>query len=145
MNIDTSAPLIGKKNIIINAPVDHVWSIQSDVDSWPKWQKDISFAKLQGKLVKGAMFKWKAMGMNITSELQEVVENKTIGWTGKSFGMNAKHFWYFEKQGNKTKVTTQESLSGFLPTLIKIFKPNFLEQSLSKSLLTLKNEAENTK
>ncbi|MBP7832402.1 MAG: SRPBCC family protein [Candidatus Levybacteria bacterium] len=145
MNIDTNAPLIGKKDIIINAPVDHVWSIQSDVNSWPKWQKDVSFAKLQGKLVKGTMFKWKAMGISITSVLQEVAPNKTIGWTGKSFGMSAVHFWHFEKQGNKTKITTEESLSGWLPKFIKVFKPDFLEQSLSKSLLTLKNHAENTK
>lgn len=145
MNIDTTAPLIGKKDIEINAPVHHVWAIQTDIKSWPKWQKDISSVNIEGKLTKGTVFKWKAMGMNITSVLQEVNENKTIGWSGKSIGMNAIHVWKFEKQGNKTIVTTEESLSGWFPMLIRLFKPDFLEQSLSKSLLNLKNQAEKTK
>ncbi len=145
MNIDTTAPLIGKKDIEINAPVHHVWAIQTDIESWPKWQKDISSVNIEGKLTKGTVFKWKAMGMNITSVLQEVNENKIIGWSGKSIGMNAIHVWKFEKQGNKTIVTTEESLSGWFPMLIRLFKPDFLEQSLSKSLLNLKNQAEKTK
>lgn len=93
-------------------------------------------------MVKGATFKWKAMGINIVSELQEVVSNKSIGWTGNSLGMSAVHLWKFEKLGNNTRVITEESLSGWLPMLIKIIKPDFLEQSLLKALLTLKNHAE---
>lgn len=144
MNIDYEAPLTAKKETLINAPIGRVWEIQSNINNWPKWQKEVSFAKLQGELKKGTTFKWKAMGMNITSELQEVVEKKLIGWSGKSIGMNAIHIWNFEKQGNKTKVTTEESLSGWFPNLIKLFKPDFLEKSLSKSLQTLKKHAEKT-
>lgn len=144
MKIDSNASLIAKKETIINVPVDKVWLVQSDIENWTTWQKEISFAKLQGKLAKGTMFTWKAMGMNITSELQEVVENKVIGWTGKSFGMKAVHIWRFESLQDKTKVTTEESLSGWFPTLIKVFNPNFLDQALSKALLTLKNYAESS-
>ncbi len=142
MEIDFKSPLKAKKDIVIDAPVDIVWAIQSDIESWPKWQKEVSYAELQGKLIKGTIFNWKAMGMKITSELQEVSKNKIIGWTGKSIGMNAVHIWYFEKHGNKTKVITEESLSGWMPVIIKMFKPEFLEDSLSKALLTLKSQAE---
>ena len=142
MNIDKNAPLVSRNETIINAPIEKVWKIQTDINNWPKWQKEISSAQLTGELKKGTAFRWKVMGMNITSELQEVEKNKTIGWTGNSIGMNAIHFWYFEKQGNKTKVTTEESLSGWLPKIIKIFKPNFLNESLEKSLNTLKLQAE---
>ncbi len=145
MKIDSHAPLIAKKRELINAPINHVWKIQSDINNWPKWQKEISDAKLHGKLAKGTTFTWKAMGMNINSKLQEVIENKVIGWSGESFGMNAIHIWKFEKQGNKTLVTTEESLSGWFPRLIKLFKADFLEQSLTKALLNLKNQAEKTK
>jgi uncharacterized membrane protein len=145
MNIDTKAPLKAKKDIVIDAPVSHVWMVQSDIRNWPKWQKDVSYAELRGKLAKGTVFTWKAMGMNITSELQEVVENKIIGWSGKSIGMSAIHVWKFEKQGNKTRVITEESLSGWFPMIIKLFKPDFLEQSLIKALETLKDQAEKKK
>jgi uncharacterized membrane protein len=145
MDIEAKVPLRAKKDIVIDASVNHVWQIQSDVNNWPKWQKEVSYAKLQGRFKKGTAFTWKAMGININSELQEVIENKTISWSGKSFGMNAVHIWEFEKQGNKTKVITEESLSGWFPVIIKMFKPNFLEESLAKALQTLKNQAEKTK
>lgn len=134
-----------KDYLTIDAPVDSVWAIQSDIKSCSKWQKEVSYAELQGKLAKGTVFNWKAMGMKITSELQEVSKNKTIGWSGESIGMNAIHIWTFEKHGNKTRVITEESLSGWFPFIIKIFKPDFLEQSLSKALQMLKDQAEKTK
>lgn len=144
MVIDSKAPLIAKKEEIINASIERVWKIQSDINNWPQWQKEITFARLEGALEKGTVFRWKAMGMNISSMLQEVVVNKTIGWSGKSFGMQAVHIWKFEKQGDKTKVITEESLSGWFPMLIKLFKPDFLDESLSKALQTLKNHVEKT-
>lgn len=85
------------------------------------------------------------MGMGITSTLQEVEPNKIISWIGDSIGMHAIHIWHFEKQGNKTKVITEESLSGWFPSIIKRFKKNFLEESLTKALETLKIEAESYK
>lgn len=145
MEIVAHAPFSVKKNMIIDAPVNHVWAIQTDIDNWPQWQKEISYAKIQGKLEKGTVFTWKAMGMSIRSELQEVIENKIISWSGKSLGMNAIHIWKFESQGYKTLITTEESLSGWFPRVIKLFKPDFLEQSLLNALLTLKAQAEKTK
>lgn len=142
MNIDFKAPLTGKKEILIDAPVEYVWEIQTDINNWPKWQNEIAFARLEGALQQGAAFKWKAMGINIESVLHKVSKYKAIGWSGKSIGMNAVHVWNFEKHGNKTKVITEESLSGWFPRLIKLFKPNFLDESLTKALLTLKNYAE---
>lgn len=143
MVIDPKAPLTAKKEAVINAPVEQVWEIQSNINNWPQWQNEITFARLEGALAEGAVFRWRAMGMNITSTLQEVVTNKIIGWSGKSIGMKAVHIWKFEKQGNKTTVSTEESLSGWLPRFIQWFKPDFLDASLSKSLQTLKNQAEN--
>lgn len=145
MIIDRKAPLIGRKEIIINAPINHVWKIQSDIENWSKWQKEISSVKMYGNLKKGSVFKWKAMGISISSVLQSVERDKEISWTGNSIGMHAIHCWYFQKTDNKTKVITEESLSGWFPLLIKIFKPNFLETSLQKTLETLKNYSENSK
>ena len=138
MTVDLNAPLTGRQEILIDAPIERVWEMQTDIENWPKWQKEVTFAKLDGDLRPGTTFKWKAMGVNITSVLQEVVENESIGWSGRSIGMRAAHIWRFERQGNGTKVITEESLSGWLPRLIKLFKPEFLDESLSKALRTLK-------
>lgn len=145
MKTKLTGSLVTVNSITIDAPIGHVWKLQTSINDWPSWQNDITSAELLGPLQKGSQFKWKAMGMNILSELQEVVQRKVIGWTGVSIGMRAVHYWYFEKQGSKTKVTTEESLSGWLPSIIKIFKPDFLEDAVAKSLETLKMYSEKTK
>ena len=60
MKIDTNAPVFARKEIIIHAPLEKVWQIQSDIENWPSWQPDIVTAKLDGELKAGATFRWKA-------------------------------------------------------------------------------------
>ena len=142
MNIDTNAPVFAHKEIIIHAPVEKVWQIQTDIENWNKWQPDITSAKLEGALSAGTVFRWKAMGLNIVSTLHTVKPHKQIGWTGVSLGMSAIHNWMFEERGEATLVITEESLSGWLARFMKMFAPNFLEKSLEASLQILKARSE---
>jgi len=127
MKINKTAPLAGKSITTIDAPVSVVWKLVSDIDTWPTWQVDVSEAQLEGKLEKGSIFHWKAMGMKITSELQLVKPLSSIGWTGKSRGMQAVHLWHFEPKGSSTQVITEESLDGWLPTFIRLLDPRLLQ------------------
>lgn len=138
MNIDTNAPVFARKEIIIHAPVEKVWQIQTDIENWSKWQPDVTSAKLEGTLAAGTTFRWKAKGLNIVSTLHTVKPHQQIGWTGVSLGMFAIHNWMFEARGEATLVITEESLSGWLARLMKMFAPNFLEKSLEASLQILK-------
>jgi uncharacterized protein YndB with AHSA1/START domain len=142
MNIDTNAPVFARKEIIIHAPIEKVWQIQTDIENWNKWQPDITSAKLEGTLAAGTVFRWKAKGLNIVSTLHTVKPHQQIGWTGVSLGMFAIHNWTFEARGKTTFVVTEESLSGWLARLIKLFDPNFLEKSLEASLHILKTRSE---
>lgn len=145
MDINKNAPAFACKEIIIEAPVEKVWNTQTDIEGWPAWQPDITFAKLDGELKAGTIFRWKAKGLGITSKLHVVEKNSQIGWTGISLGMSAIHNWIFEAHGDVTRVITEESLSGWLSHLMKLFDPNFLEKSLEASLKLLKNETETQK
>lgn len=142
MNIDQKAPLAARSEIVIAAPLEKVWALQTDINRWPEWQPEISSAHLEGDLAAGTVFRWKAMGMGIVSTLQEVQPRQRISWTGKSLGMSAIHCWTFEAQGDSTRVITEESLSGWFPRLLKLLTPAFLDKSLAKSLHTLKAQAE---
>lgn len=141
-SIDTKAPLTAHKEILIEAPVEKVWARQTDIDGWTAWQPDITAAKLEGALVAGSVFRWKAKGLKIVSTLHTVEPQHKIGWTGVSLGMYAIHNWTFEAQGDSTRVIGEESLSGWLTRLLKLFDPKFLEKSLEASLQTLKNQVE---
>lgn len=142
MDIDTRAPAFARKEILIHAPVEKVWQMQTDIENWNKWQPDITSAKLEGTLAAGTTFRWKAKGLNIVSTLHTVKLHRQIGWTGISLGMFAVHNWKFEARGESTLVITEESLSGWLTRLMKLFDPNFLEKSLESSLQILKTRSE---
>lgn len=142
MNIDTSAPAIAREEIVVNAPIEKVWALQSDINHWADWQPDVSKATLDGGLEVGKIFRWKAAGLAITSTLQIVEPYTQLGWTGDSIGMKAIHIWHFEATNNRTRVRVEESLSGWLTRLMCLFDRNFLQKSMAKSLAILKNQAE---
>ena len=142
MNIDTSAPAVAREEIVINAPIEKVWALQSDINHWADWQPDVTKAALDGDLQKGTVFRWKAAGLAITSKIQVFDPYTNLGWTGDSIGMKAIHVWHFEATDNGTRVQVEESLSGWLTRLMCLFDRNFLQKSMAKSLATLKNQAE---
>ena len=136
--VDTKAPLWAHKEIFIEAPLEKVWNLQTNIEDWPQWQPDITSAKLEGGLATGSIFRWKAKGLNIVSTLHTVEPQHQIGWTGDSLGMFAIHNWTFEAQNDGIRVITEESLSGWLVRLLKFVNPKFLEKSLEASLQILK-------
>lgn len=142
INSDSNAPLYARREILIDAPIQKVWNLQANIDRWPEWQPDVASAKLEGRLAPGTVFRWKGGGVNITSKLHAVEQPNRIGWTGDSIGMHAVHNWTFEAAGNGTRVTSEESISGWLASVIKLFDRSFLNKSLEKSLQTLQAQAE---
>jgi hypothetical protein len=41
MDINAGAPVITRDEILIDAPVQTIWEIQTDVAGWPSWQPDV--------------------------------------------------------------------------------------------------------
>lgn len=142
MHIDPKAPVQARDTILIHAPIEKAWAIQTDLEHWPSWQSDIQNVQLDGRLEAGTVFRWKAQGLTITSTLGVVEPPNRIGWTGRSIGMKAVHLWHFEPAPEGTQVTTEESLSGWLTRLMALFDKRFLQKSMAQSLARLKERAE---
>jgi uncharacterized protein YndB with AHSA1/START domain len=143
ITIDSKAPLQARKQIVINTPVEKVWALETDINHWSTWQPGVSVAMLEGPLQAGTVFRWRAMGLRITSRLQEVEPPRRISWTGDSIGSKAIHVWDFEaREDGTTLVTCAESLSGWFASLVSKFQPRFLEKDMEKSLQVLKVQAE---
>lgn len=142
MEIDSHAPLIARKEILISAPVENVWSELTNIDKWSDWQPGVSYSELKGNLTVGSVFHWKANGLKIISILKLVEPMRAIGWTGKSLGMTAVHIWTLNEVDKGTQVTTEESLSGWFARFLKLIDPRFLEKSLLNSLQVLKAHVE---
>ncbi|MEZ4770008.1 MAG: SRPBCC family protein [Caldilineales bacterium] len=144
MDIDHNAPLNARKDILILAPLEEVWSAITTIDQWFVWQSDVTSSRLDGELAPGTTFHWKAKGLNIVSTIQVLEPMRRIGWTGKSLGMRAIHIWTFDAVQEGTRVTTEESLSGWFPRILKLTDAHFLEKSLLHSLQELKAHVEGT-
>jgi Polyketide cyclase / dehydrase and lipid transport len=137
MNVqpDTSAKTYSKQEIIINAPAVRVFKLIADINNWKTWQSNVTQASIAGEAREGATFKWKAGGVSFISKLHTVTPFIEIGWTGKTWWINAVHNWYLEEEENgKCKVTAEESLKGFLSGLMN----KSLHESMNKNLKELK-------
>lgn len=128
--------------VIISAPKDVVWSVQSDLAKWGDWNPDVSQMKLYGPVAPGTKFRWKAGGVTILSVLQEVNLPTRIAWSGRTLGIRAIHTWSFQSHGHGVLVHTEESFEGLLPRLFPSWMRRMLVTALRKGLSRLKVECE---
>jgi len=140
--IHLNAPVITKKSIVINAPVEMVWKVFSDVDNWDSWQSEIVTSQINGEFKPGTSFTWKSNGLTITSTLQTVEINKKVGWSGPAFGAFAIHTWYFTEHNGQTTIRVEESMEGWLVSLLKSKFQSSLDNSIEYWLRSLKAKAE---
>lgn len=112
MDINHTAPITSRDDILIAATPEQIWAIHTDIDAWPSWRADVSSAKANGPIAVGATFDWTAGGMDITSTLVEVVPARRLVWTGIGPGIVAIHIWMLTPVDGGTRVMTAESFDG---------------------------------
>lgn len=142
IGIDQTAPIISRHEIDIQAPVEVVWEIQTDINAWPQWRSAVTSASFQNTLQPGSQFKWEDSGLKITSTIRQVIPNRRIVWTGPAQGINAVHVWEFTPTANGVHVHTEESWNGEgLKAQAEKLQP-LLDQSLKSWLSLLKTRSE---
>ena len=112
MDINGDAPVITRDEIVISAPIQAIWDIQTDVAGWPSWQPDVDGADADGPLAEGSAFRWQTAGLDITSTVEEVAAPHRIVWGGPAQGIVAVHVWTLEEQDDGVLVRTAESWEG---------------------------------
>lgn len=140
--INPNAPVVCRKTILINASVEAVWSVLTDIDHWPEWQAEIPTAKANGPLAAGTPFKWKTGGLKIRSVLHTVEPPRYFGWKGTSVGTYAVHNWILSEKDGQTEVEVEESMDG-IP--VRLFRKSFqksLESGMQTWLELLKKRCE---
>jgi len=141
-DVDRSAPVLTEIDIDVDAPRDAVWRLHTDINAWPKWQKDISEATLDQPLEVGATFDWSTFGMAITSTVYAIDEGSRILWGGTASGITAIHEWTFSDTPSGARVTTTESFAGDAVEADTATMQALLDQSLQSWLQHLKTAAE---
>lgn len=136
--INPDASIRDSQSIIINAPIDTVWQVISNISEWSDWNPSIKSVKVNQVEV-GGSFSWNISGTTIKSVIRKIQDKELISWTGTALGIKAIQVWKLEADGDQTIVTTEESMEGFF-TLF--FSHQKLHNSLVQWLENLKQRAE---
>lgn len=142
MKINQSAPVKAAHEIEVEAKPEVVWDILVAARRWPDWNPDIRATDVQGDLMVGLNFSWKAGPGTIRSTVMEMQEPHRLLWTGRTTGIKAVHLWVLEKRGERTLVSSEESWEGLLPGILRGVMKKMLSRSIQQGLIYLKKEAE---
>jgi uncharacterized protein YndB with AHSA1/START domain len=140
--IDNGAPVISREEIYIEAPLDTVWNLHVDVNSWPRWRADVDSAQLVSPFGVGSSFRWETAGLHITSTITQMVPGSRTTWGGPADGIDGVHVWEFGPHGSGVLVRTKESWNGDPAHADPPALRSALDESLRAWLRDLRDEAE---
>ncbi|MDQ0873402.1 uncharacterized protein YndB with AHSA1/START domain [Paenibacillus sp. V4I3] len=112
IDVDRNAQVIVDLSIDIDAPQETVWRIQTGIDQWPTWQKNVSQARLSGPIAVGSTFQWETHGLPIVSTIREVDPMRRIVWGGPALGIEGIHVWTITPTPKGVVMHTTESWDG---------------------------------
>ena len=142
MQINETAPVVSSHEVIVRAPLEKVWRLLTNIDSWSNWNAAVTKAHLDGEFKTGTTFRWKSGGMTIVSTLQQIEPMTRLVWTGRAIGTQVIHVWTFAESNEGVRVSTSESFEGWLLRLMRGTMRRTLDQSLVAWLQALKKCAE---
>lgn len=142
MNANRNAPVFSEGRIEVATSPEAVWDLLADIRAWPSWNPDVKEVSLEGEIAEGTVFRWKAGPGTITSTLRLVDRPRGLGWTGRTFGIDAVHVWRFEQHGETTVVSMEESFEGLTARLFRRRLQGQLDTTTRVGLENLKAAAE---
>jgi len=140
--IESGAPVVSAAEIEIDAPIERVWAVLTDVEAWPGWNPDVRSASLRGPFEEGATFRWKAGPGTITSRVEHVDRPRRLSWSGRTLGIRALHVWRLDERDGGTLVRTEESYEGLVARALRRMLQKTLDAALADGARSLKTEAE---
>jgi len=140
--IDDRAPLQGRRQIVIDAPLDRVWRTLTDVPAWDtNLEPGVKDIRLENGVTVDAEFARSNKGARMTARFAVVNSDGELAWTGQAFGAKVVHrFELTPGPDSTTEVVVEESMAG--PLLALLFNTRKLTNLLEGSLHTLKSAAE---
>lgn len=137
-------------SIIIYADMDTVWNIFTDLTCWEEWSTVLGNSSSEHeRLTEGRRFKFSIRPFSIPLQIEPVVEEviprKRIVWSGKKYGIHARHEFIFSEKDRRVILTSRERFRiGFIKRVFFHIPKRKLHQLSVKMLKELKEAAENT-
>jgi uncharacterized membrane protein len=131
LTIDHTAGIVSAHELQVDAPVDRVWDVLTDVADWASWQRAVETIERlddSSPLEPGSAFRWTtsvpasalapADTLVITSTVKAVEEDRCVLWEGPAVGASTQvdrgvHLWSLVEHGGTTTVRTIESWDAY--------------------------------
>ncbi|MES9543273.1 MULTISPECIES: SRPBCC domain-containing protein [unclassified Actinomadura] len=138
--IDEAAPVTSASSVLIDAPAALVWEVLADLRGWETWSPDFRLRALDA-VEPGKEFRWSQAGTPLRSRFAVVDPGRELSWTGTFLAVyRAVDRLVLAEEGGRTRVTTEESLSG--PLIRLIYGEPKLRAGHEKRLAALKSHIE---
>lgn len=130
------------REALIQAPVESVWRLHTDITAWPVWNSSIDRVAPTSTLAVGTSFRWLTHGLDVTSTVTALTPGRHITWQGPTAGIHGVHRWTFTPVGNATLARSADTWSGPPVDADPHGLRSVLSQSLASWLADLKQTAE---
>ncbi|WP_157136588.1 SRPBCC family protein [Sagittula stellata] len=144
-DIDASAPVAARADILIDAPASAVWAVLSDIQSWPAWFRNVEWISAHIPPVPGTAFEMRASGQTVRARLQVVDATHQLGWTGTALFVSTGHLVTLEDRGKATHVHATASYRGAWPLALSKQAKRHAKALLIEGLADLKAASEGKK
>jgi hypothetical protein len=142
--------MVIKAEIEINAPLNAVWRIFSQMEDWDDWNtacRSCCMVSGDASLSAGTCFTFVirplVFPLTVQPRIVSCDPGREIVWEGGKMGINATHTWRFREQDGKVKLLSVERFEGpmvWVGYLLNV--PKRLHRLTLEFLRTLKNAAE---
>jgi hypothetical protein len=127
--IDERAPVRGRAEIEVDAPIAAVWAVLSDIAGWAGWSKGVHHVTGPKATAVGEPFVWWNSISRIQSRIAVLEPERELSWTGISFGARGVHRNTVRSVGaGRTVLMSEESLNG--PLIGYLFPSSKLQAGL---------------
>jgi uncharacterized protein YndB with AHSA1/START domain len=141
-DVDGAAPVLAHHEIDIDAPLERVWALHTNVAGWPEWQTEITAARIDGPFEPGTSFDWTSYGFTVRSTIYAVDAGSRVLWGGTAEGITGIHEWLLTETPDGVHVETNESFAGDPVEADATSMQSMLDASLTAWLAHLKAAAE---
>ena len=133
-------------SITINADINKVWDIFTDLTCWRNWSTVLGDSSSeQDRLTQGKRFSFCirpfALPVHVEPIVEEVVPGERIIWTGKKYGIQARHEFIFSESNNRVRVLSREIFTAKTFKKLLFYIPNKKLHELSVKMLDELKEA----
>ncbi len=141
-----------EKSLDIDAPVERVWDLLIDVDSWSEWKPFIKKAAVAGGykyLSNGSKLKMSLIAAGqapvpLRVTVSEFQKPNSLAWEGGVKGLvHAVHGFELKEVAGKTRITSRERFQGALVGFVlRIVTPEDMEAMHEKWVQAFKDKLE---